>query len=80
MESKAEMASRGVNSPDVADAFVMAFGVQPILSHSWLPYEDSDRAGIARAHGWQYAEDSDGQPGRSEDRAGLSAFGVHNTW
>jgi phage terminase large subunit len=32
MESKDEMRSRGVKSPDIADAFVMAFGVQPALA------------------------------------------------
>ena len=30
MESKDEMRSRGVKSPDIAEAFVMAFGVQPV--------------------------------------------------
>jgi hypothetical protein len=49
MESKAEMASRGIKSPDVADAFVIAFAVQPALSFSWMPYDDSSRADITRA-------------------------------
>jgi hypothetical protein len=77
MESKAEMASRGVKSPDVADAFVIAFGVQSAISFSWMPYDGSGRAEIARSHGWTYTEDSGGS---NEDSVGLSAFGCHSKW
>jgi hypothetical protein len=41
MESKAEIVARGVKSPDVADAFCIAFAVQPLLAYSWMPYDDS---------------------------------------
>jgi phage terminase large subunit len=80
METKAEMASRGVKSPDVADAFVIAFGVQTALSFSWMPYDGSGRAEIARSHGWTYTEDADSSPGRGDQSAGLSAFGIHSSW
>jgi hypothetical protein len=66
-----------LKSPDVADAFVIAFGVQPALSFSWMPYDGSGRAEIARSHGWTYSEDSGGS---NEDSAGLSAFGCHSKW
>jgi hypothetical protein len=33
---------------------VIAFGVQPLLSFSWTPYDDSGRAEIASRHGWDY--------------------------
>jgi hypothetical protein len=41
METKEEMAARGVNSPDIADAFAMSFGVQPLMSYSYMPFDDS---------------------------------------
>jgi len=37
MESKAEMRARGLKSPDVADALVMAFGVVIPAAKSYLP-------------------------------------------
>ena len=93
MESKADMKARGVSSPDIADAFAMAFGQPPALGHSWLPYDDSGRQEIARRHGWEYAgseEDaraamygySDGRPGRcSDDNWPSEGFGgVHGGW
>ena len=58
METKAEMSGRGLKSPDVADAFVMAFGLQAAMSYSWLPYDDSERQEIARRHGWDYTVDT----------------------
>jgi hypothetical protein len=74
------MAARGLKAPDVADAFVIAFGVQPAFSY--LPYDESDRQEIARAHNWSYTEDSDGRSGRGNEEGdtGLSAFGIHSTW
>jgi hypothetical protein len=65
----------------VADAFVIAFGVQPALSFSWMPDDGSGRAEIARSHSWTYSEDSDGRQERgSDESAGLSAFGIHSSW
>jgi hypothetical protein len=49
-----EMRDRGLESPDLADAFVMAFGMDPARSYSWTPFDDSNRREIARKHGWDY--------------------------
>lgn len=65
MESKPEMAARGVKSPDVADAFAIAFGVIGVLSWSYLPYDDTGRQEIARVHGWEYTTESDDEAPRS---------------
>jgi hypothetical protein len=54
IEPKSEMRERGLESPDLADAFVMAFGMQTPMSWSWLPYDDSERQLIAAKHGWDY--------------------------
>jgi hypothetical protein len=43
METKEEMRARGVKSPDVADAFCIAFAVQSALSYPYVPYDDSGR-------------------------------------
>jgi phage terminase large subunit len=59
METKQEMASRGVKSPDVADAFCIAFGVTQALAWSYVPYDDSGRQEIARSHGWDYTVEND---------------------
>src|SRR5260221_3238923 len=79
MESKEEMRSRGVKSPDVADAFCIAFAVQSVLAHSYMPFDDSSRAEIARRHGWEYAGSEEdarremyGRPGRGDEDSGLS--------
>jgi len=86
METKEEMRGRGVKSPDIADAFCMAFAVQSALAFSYMPYDDQ-RAEIARKHGWEYAgseEDArremygDGRGNRDDDR-GLSGFGGMNS-
>ena len=93
MESKDEMRSRGVKSPDIADAFVMAFGVQPALAFRYSPLGDeSSFAEIARAKGWEYSsgdseyDDSYGdrrtwnRTGQSSD-GGLVGFGgCHSQW
>jgi hypothetical protein len=56
MESKDEMRARGVKSPDIADAFVMAFGVAPALAFRYSPLGDeSSFAEIARNKGWDYS-------------------------
>jgi hypothetical protein len=57
LEPKDEMRARGVSSPDIADAFVMAFSMQPAMGWSWLPYDDTRRQEIARAKGWLYTSD-----------------------
>jgi phage terminase large subunit len=36
LEDKEEMRERGVNSPDLGDAFCMAFSLLPATSHSWI--------------------------------------------
>ena len=51
IETKQEMRDRGLESPDLADAFVMAFGMEPARSYSWTPFDDSNRQEIARRHG-----------------------------
>jgi hypothetical protein len=52
MESKAEMRSRGVASPDIADAFCMAFGIEEAIQRSYMPFDDAGRPEIARKRGW----------------------------
>jgi len=89
MESKEEMRARGVKSPDVADAFCIAFAVQSALAHSYLPFDDQNRAELARKHGWEYAgseEDArremygDGR-GNRDDGGGLLGFaGIGTDW
>jgi len=78
LERKEEMKSRGVSSPDIADAFCMVFGTPPAISYSYMPYDDTGRQEIAREHGWSYTsereEREDGFPGRSND----DTFG--NSW
>src|SRR3984893_10467408 len=89
MESKEDMRARGVASPDIADAFAMAFGQPPFEQLSYMPYDDSGRVEIARQHGWQYTgneEDArremygEGR-GNREDGGGLSGFGgIGSEW
>jgi hypothetical protein len=43
IETKQELRKRGLESPDLADAFVMAFGMQQAMSWSWVPFDDSER-------------------------------------
>ena len=57
LENKQEMRERGVGSPDLADAFVMAFAMQPAKGYSWTPLTNN-WPDIARRHGWQYTSDS----------------------
>jgi phage terminase large subunit len=88
METKEEMRSRGVKSPDVADAFCIAFAVQSALSYPYVPYDDSGRRDIARRQGWEYAgseEDArremygdSGRPGRGDDWPSEGFGGVHS--
>lgn len=93
LESKKDMRARGLQSPDFADAFCMAHGVHPFESRSYLPYDDSGRAAIARSRGWQYTGneedarakmygDSGGRPGRGDDGGwpGEGFGGVHGGW
>jgi hypothetical protein len=51
-----------VKSPDVADAFCIAFGVTQALAWSYVPFDDSSRQEIARAHNWEYTVESDDGP------------------
>jgi hypothetical protein len=77
------MRARGVKSPDIADAFVMAFGVEPFNAYNWLPFSDTGRSEIAKAHNWVYTgqESEENEAGRAGDITGsLSAFGVHSNW
>jgi hypothetical protein len=79
METKDEMASRGIPSPDIADAFCMAFGFTVPVVKSWMPYDDTERQEIAKKHGWDYTPSEDhGHPGRGEDNTGFG--GVHSVW
>ncbi len=85
------MRERDLESPDLADAFVMAFGMEPARSYSWTPFDDSNRQEIARRHGWDYssnAPDYDdesykdrrtwNQPPPDEGPGGFG--GVHSIW
>jgi hypothetical protein len=58
IETKQEMRDRGLESPDLADAFVMAFGMEPARSYSWTPFDDTNRQEIARRHGWEYTSNT----------------------
>jgi hypothetical protein len=92
MESKDEMRSRGVKSPDIAEAFVMAFGVQPALAFQYPLGDESSFAEITRNKGWDYSSgDSDYDDGYSDRRTwnrsgqsadgGLAGFGgCHSQW
>jgi phage terminase large subunit len=83
VEDKKEMKARGLSSPDVADAFCLAFGVQPLEQVSWLRGgSDSRYQEISRQHGWLYSgsddeEESSGRPGRGDD--GGSSFDYLNS-
>jgi hypothetical protein len=88
METKDEMRARGVKSPDIADAFCMAFAVQSLAARSYLPYDDSALVEISNKHGWEYSgseEDArremyEGR-GRGDGEGGMSGFGgVNSTW
>jgi hypothetical protein len=91
MESKQDMKARGVSSPDIADAFAMAFGQPPALGFSYLPFDDSGRVEISRRHGWDYTSDFGDEsykdrrtwnnPGRGDDNWPSEGFGgVHGGW
>lgn len=86
LESKDDMRARGVESPDIADAFCLSFGVQPYAATSWTAQE-SRFSEIAAAHGWDYSgessDDSDygGSTTRSndfDDGLGSGFGGVHS--
>ena len=89
IETKQEMRERGLESPDLADAFVMAFGMQPAMSWSWLPFDDSRRQEIARRHDWIYPSDDDDDDSYKDRRTwngqrppdDTPGFGgVHSIW
>jgi phage terminase large subunit len=56
LENKQEMRERGVGSPDLADAFVMAFAMLPARSYPWAPVTNNWPE-IAKKHNWQYSGD-----------------------
>ena len=56
LENKQEMRERGVASPDLADAFVMAFAMQPIRAYPWAPVTNN-WAEISKKNGWHYSGD-----------------------
>ena len=76
IENKKDMIARGSKSPNIGDAFCIAFGVQPLQSASWMRGDDSRYAEISKIHGWDYTDDSpidsDGRPGRGDSS---SVFG-----
>jgi phage terminase large subunit len=83
METKDQMRARGLKSPDIADAFVMAWGVVIPSAFSYLPYDDTGRQEIARRQGWDYTSDSDhGSPYRDNDDGitGIGFGGVNSLW
>jgi hypothetical protein len=55
LEEKKDMRARGLPSPDIADAFVMAFGTLTVEGYSWIQPDDSTRREIASAHNWIYS-------------------------
>lgn len=93
LENKQEMRERGVGSPDLADAFVMAFAMQAARGFPWVPVTNNWPE-IARRHGWQYTRDSQDDPydesyadqrtwnrQQPADDSPLSGFGgVHSIW
>ena len=80
METKDQMRARGLKSPDIADAFVMAWGVVMPAAHSYLPYDDTGRQEIAKRQGWEYTSDSDnGSPYREYPEIG-GMGGVWSIW
>jgi hypothetical protein len=86
LESKDELKDRGVASPDFADAFCIAFGMNPVAKATWAQEEDTWKD-IAKRHGWEYTEDDDvGRPGRSDGDSGAAWTstegygGVHSDW
>jgi len=80
MESKDEMRSRGLKSPDVADAMVMAWAVTIPAAHSYIPFDDTERQEIARRKGWDYTPDrDDGSPYREYPELG-GFGGVWSPW
>lgn len=79
METKEEMRARGIPSPDIGDAFCMAFGCTIPTAASWLPYDDVERQRIARKHGWDYTPDEpEGRERNDDDTTGFG--GVHSIW
>jgi hypothetical protein len=89
METKPEMASRGVKSPDIADAFVMAFGTEAVTGYSYMPFDDSGRQEIASKHGWEYTSGASNYDESYADRRTWNRppaddtpgfGGVHSIW
>jgi phage terminase large subunit len=73
MECKDDMKACGIASPDLADAFCMAFGMLQAEQRSYLPFDDTNRQEIARRKGWEYTpddsyDDRSNRPGSDDDR------------
>ena len=58
LENKQEMRERGVGSPDLADAFVIAFAMQPIRAYPWAAVTNN-WAEISKKNGWQAISEKD---------------------
>ena len=63
LENKQEMRERGVGSPDLADAFVMAFAMQLARGYDYTRLTNNWPE-IAKKHGWQYTS---GDPSEEYD-------------
>jgi hypothetical protein len=83
------MRARGIKSPDVADAFVMAFGVVVAASFSYMPFDDTERQEIASKHGWEYTSGASNYDESYADRRTWNRppaddtpgfGGVHSIW
>jgi len=80
LESKAELKERGLASPDLADAFVMAFAFVDVKGRDYTHYGNTPPT--SGPLGWDYTGDYDDsdRPGRDEGGLGGSFGGVHGNW
>lgn len=82
LEDKNDMRGRGIDSPDLGDAFCIAFGVQPATSRSWI--KSSNGSNGSKIKGWDEDEDSEltesrpGFPGRHDTSSEGRGFGGVN--
>ena len=85
LEDKESMRDRGIASPDLGDAFAMAFSQHAVGMHSWTHEDQESRfAEVAARRGWEYTPgDSEiSEPGRpwQGNGGGLSHVGIHSEW
>lgn len=86
IEQKDEMRARGAKSPDIGDAFCLAFGMPSFERASWITGRTDNWEGISQSHGWSYTSQGDddddvsryGRPGSDDESAG--AFDYLNRW